>query len=109
MSAGPGSKEHFNQQLAERKKLRDIAVALIASVLTNGFLDGVFQIRTLAFNDSQRNAIHEQHNVQSAMVVSSPAFNFILISDMEDIFGGILPVDVLQRETAFVSVNGLRQ
>ena len=84
-------------------------MALIASVVTDGFLDGVFQIRTLAFNDSQRNAVHEQHNVRSAMVVSSLAFSFILISDMEDIVGGILPVDVLQREAAFFSVNGLRQ
>ena len=63
-------------------------------------LDGQLNrnLRRLALNDGERDAVHEQHDVRPRIVTLVLALDRKLLRHVEDVVSPILPVDVLQIE-----------
>ena len=85
--------------------MRDFVGALIAQVLRNGLLK--ILVRSLAFDDAERDAIDEQNNVRPARLGRAGTLNVELLADMEDVVGENGPVDVFQRTAARVALDRL--
>ena len=63
-------------------------------MLADGFLDGILEVRTLAFDHGKRDAVDEQHNVRSPGLVAARAFDAELFGDVKDVVLPVGPVDV---------------
>ena len=66
-----------------------------------------FDVRTLAFNDDQWDAIHEEHDVGTVGVAGTRTSDGKLFSDVIDIVLGVLPVDVAHGVALLVAVDAL--
>src|SRR5262245_50800528 len=81
-------------------------------MLGNSLSNRLLNVRAFAFDNDQRNAVDEQHDVRPPCLMASCSLNHKLLSHMEDIVrqpcSGI-PVDVLQRKTLCVACDGLLQ
>src|SRR2546427_12303516 len=76
-------------------------------MLDDGFLNGVLDVWTLAFDHGKRNAVDEQHNIRPSGLVATRTFDAELFGDVKDVVLPVVPVDVVQRETLGVALDGL--
>ena len=63
----------------------DAVVFLVAQVLRYGLFLGTFDVGTLAFNDDQWDAVHEEHDVGTVGVAGTRTCDGKLFSDVIDI------------------------
>src|SRR5438093_899229 len=76
-------------------------------MLADGFFNGVLEVWTLAFNHGKRNAVDEQHNIRSPSLMAARALDAELIGDVKDVVFPVGPVDVVQRKTLGIALDGL--
>ena len=95
------------QQRRVEVQRTDAVGLLVAEVLRNGLLDGVLHVGTLALDDAERNAVHEEDDVGPVGVGHPRAADGKLLGNVEDVVARILPVDVLHHEALAVAVDNL--
>ena len=95
------------QQRRVEVQRTDAVGLLVAEVLRNGLLDGVLYVGTLALDDAERNAVHEEDDVGPVGLGHPRAADGKLLGDVEDVVARILPVDVLHHEALAVAVDNL--
>ena len=88
-------------------KATDAVVLLVAQVLRYGLFLGAFDVGTLAFNDDQWDAVHEEYNVRTVGVAGTRTCDGKLLGDLIDVVFGVLPVDVAHGIALFVAVDAL--
>ena len=88
-------------------KATDAIVFLVAQVLRNGLLFGAFDVGTLAFDDDQWDAVHEEHDVGTVGVAGTRTCDGKLLGNLIDIVLGLLPVDVAHGVALLVAVDAL--
>ncbi|MBA7583177.1 hypothetical protein ES708_25117 [subsurface metagenome] len=105
-----------HDDLAIDKQPRYFFRFLVADHLADGLvhrlaLAGHHQIRALALDYHQRDAIHEADQVRPAGLLArlTHPLNRELIGDVEIVIGPVIPIDILEGEAAPVLVHSLGQ
>lgn len=88
-------------------QLSDSCFLLVSNMLRNRLLETIFDIRSFAFDHTQRNTIDEQHDVRSIGFIASRSENRKFLCYMIHIVFRMFPVDILEIETLFVSIDRL--
>ena len=102
------------QDLGVGEKLGNFIVFLVADVLGDALEDGFFavgvdQVGAFAFDDNQRDAVDEEHNIGAAGFFGTALFDDEFIGNVIKVVFGMRPVDVIEGKAAGVAIDRLRQ
>ena len=102
------------QELRIHKEMRNFVILLVADVLgdacKNGFLARACAfIGSLAFDDDERDAVDKDDDIGAARFITAALLHDEFIADVIDVVFGMLPVYVIEVETARIARDGLRQ
>ncbi len=102
------------QELRILEEVRDFVILLVADVLGDRFKNGLFAcscsfIRSLAFDNDERDAVDKDDDIGAAGFITTALLHNEFIADVIDVVFGMLPVYVIEVETARIARDGLRQ
>src|SRR5512145_44799 len=94
--------------------MRNFIILLVADVLHDACKNRFFtrtgaKVRPLAFDDDERDAVDKDDDIGAARFVTAALFHDEFIADVIDVVFGMLPVYVIEVETARIARDGLRQ